>query len=224
VNATALMAKVTGEGGFDTSAADVTPATVLGWINEQYRAMVAAAEWLRGDVTLGPSVAGQGRYSLPDAVVQVSRIAVNGGNRWKRVDEEELYDLSQGASRLYGDVVGVYAEVADLSVTPAVQKIELWPAPSSSGLTISALCSQLPPDLTAPAVNAGAESTPLVPVDVHEHLADGAIGLGFMRVLSRADLATPFLQKYQAGTAMLVKRRRSRAQEGVWQASVGGRR
>lgn len=217
--ASAMSAKVIAEGGFDTNSVDVTAATVLSWINEQYRAMVAAAEWVRAPVEVGPTVVAQALYTLPDTVVQVSRVSVNGDDRWKRVDEEELWDLKFGRGRLYGDVVGVFGQMADAAVA-SVQKIELWPAPTTAGYTIQLLASVLPADLTTSAPDA----TPLVPVDVHEHICDGAIGLGRLRVDERADLAQPFLEKYQAGVGMLLKRRRSRVQEGSWQAPVAGRR
>jgi hypothetical protein len=89
----AIVTKVTTEGAFDTAASDTSAATVLGWINESYRQMVAAAEWLRALRTIGTTVANQELYDLADDVVQVSRVAVNGNDRWKIVDVEELLDL-----------------------------------------------------------------------------------------------------------------------------------
>lgn len=211
----AIVAKVTTEGGFDTAAADSSAATILGWVNEQYRQMVGDAEWLRAEKSLGPTVAGQELYDLPDAVVHVKRVAIGNNQGWKVVDAEELLDLAWGRASLSsgGAVAVVYDEGS------AKQKLRFWPAPSESGSTISALCSLLPADLTT-----APDTTPAIPVDVHEALADGAIGLGRLRVDERADLAQPYLEKFQAAVGKLIKRRRSRLQEGAWQASVGGRR
>jgi hypothetical protein len=97
------------------------------------------------------------------------------------------------------------------------QKLQLWPAPTTAGYSIQALCSMLPADLTT-----SPDTTPAIPVDLHEALADGAIGLGRLRVDERADLAQPYLEKFQAAVGKLVKRRRSRLQSGAWQASGSG--
>jgi hypothetical protein len=213
----AIVTKVTTEGAFDTAASDTSAATVLGWINESYRQMVAAAEWLRALRTIGTTVANQELYDLADDVVQVSRVAVNGNDRWKIVDVEELLDLKlSGGSGLFG-APGVVAQVYDEASLK--QKLQLWPAPTTAGYSIQALCSLLPADLTT-----SPDTTPAIPVDLHEALADGAIGLGRLRVDERADLAQPYLEKFQAAVGMLVKRRRSRLQSGAWQASVVGRR
>lgn len=213
----AIVAKVTLEGGFDTAASDTSAATILALVNEAYRQMVGDAEWLRVERTLGTTVVGQDIYDLADDVVQVSRVAVNGNDRWKIVDAEELVDLKwSGGTALYG-APGVVAQVYD--ETTSKQKLQLWPAPTMAGYAIQGVCSILPADLTtAPDV------TPMVPVDFHEALADGAIGLGRLRIDERADLAQPFMEKFQAAVGRLVKRRRSRLQSGAWQASVGGRR
>lgn len=212
-----IVTKVTVEGGFDTSAADTSAAVILGWINEAYRQMVADAEWLRAERNLGNTVANQDLYSLADDIVQVSRVSVGTNDRWKVVDAEELLDLKwSGGLALYG-APGVVATMYDEA--SKLQKLQLWPAPTASGQPIEVLASILPADLTtAPA------TTPAIPVDLHEALADGAIGFGRLRVDERADLAQPYLEKFQAAVGKLVKRRRSRLQSGAWQASVNGRR
>lgn len=216
--ASELVAKVVTEGGFDTAASDTSSATVLSWINEVYREMVSAAEWLRSERSLGVTVAGQDLYDLPDDVIRVSKVAINGSSRWDIVATEELLDLKwQGGLYLTGSP-GVVAQVYD-EVT-SKQKIQLWPVPQTAGYTIQVLGSILPAALTT----AGPDATPLLPPDVHEALADGAIGLGRLRVDEREDLAAPYMQKFQAAVGKLVKRRRSRIQEGAWQAGVGGRR
>lgn len=214
----AIVAKVTNEGAFDTAAADTTPAIVLGWVNEMYRQMVGDSEWLRAERTLAsPTVVGQDIYDLPDDVIHVKRFAVNGNAAWKIVDAEELVDLKwAGSSSLYsaqGAVAVVYDEAS------AKQKLQVWPAPTVAGYAIQVLASVLPADLTT-----APDTTPAVPVDMHEALADGAIGLGRLRVDERQDLAQPYLEKFQAAVGKLVKRRRSRLQPGAWQAGVGGRR
>lgn len=213
----AIVTKVTVEGGFDTSAADTSAATILSWINEAYRQMVSDAEWLRAERNLGNTVANQDIYTLADDIVQVSRVSVGTNDRWKVVDAEELLDLKwSGGMALYG-APGVVAQVYDEA--SKVQKLQFWPAPTSAGQPIEVLCSVLPADLTT-----SPDTTPQVPVDLHEALCDGAIGLGRLRVDERQDLAQPFLEKFQAGVGKLVKRRRSRLQTGAWQASVNGRR
>lgn len=213
----AIVARVIAEGGFDTSASDTSAATLLSWINEAYRQMVGDAEWLRAERNLGNTVANQDIYTLADDIVQVSRISVGTNDRWKIVDAEELVDLKwSGGMALYG-APGVAAVVYDEA--SKLQKLQLWPAPTAAGQPIEVLASILPADLTT-----APDLTPAIPVDLHDALVDGAIGLGRLRVDERADLAQPFLEKFQAAVGKLVKRRRSRLQSGAWQASVNGRR
>jgi hypothetical protein len=213
----AIVTKVITEGAFDTAASDTSNATVLAWVNEVYREMVASAEWLRSERTLGVTVVGQDLYDLADDVIRISKVAVNGDSSWKIVAAEELLDLKWQGDVALWSAPGVVAQVYD-EVT-GKQKLQLWPAPQAAGYAIQALASILPADLTmAP------DTTPNVPVDLHEALADGAIGLGRMRVDEREDLAAPYMQKFQAAVGKLVKRRRSRIQDGAWQAGVGGRR
>jgi hypothetical protein len=216
--ASQLVAKVVTEGGFDTAASDTTSDTVLSWINEMYREMVSSAEWLRSERQLGVTVVGQDLYDLADDVIRISKVAVNGDSSWKIVTAEELLDLKWQGDVALWSAPGVVAQVYD-EVTGR-QKLQLWPAPQSAGYAIQALASILP----APLTTTPTDTPPLLPVDVHEAIADGAIGLGRLRIDERDDLAEPYLQKFQAAVGKLVKRRRSRIQDGAWQAGVGGRR
>jgi hypothetical protein len=216
--ASQLVAKVVTEGGFDTAASDTTSDTVLSWINEMYREMVVSAEWLRSERQLGVTVVGQDLYDLADDVIRISKVAVNGDSSWKIVAAEELLDLKWQGDVALWSAPGVVAQVYD-EVT-GKQKLQLWPAPQAAGYAIQALASILP----APLTTTPTDTPPLLPVDVHEAIADGAIGLGRLRIDERDDLAEPYLQKFQAAVGKLVKRRRSRIQDGAWQAGVGGRR
>jgi hypothetical protein len=215
--ASQLVAKVVTEGGFDTAASDTTSDTVLSWINEMYREMVVSAEWLRSERQLGVTVVGQDLYDLADDVIRISKVAVNGDSSWKIVAAEELLDLKWQGDVALWSAPGVVAQVYDEASSK--QKVQLWPAPQVAGYAIQVLASILPAALTTTP-----DTTPLLPVDVHEAVADGAIGLGRLRVDEREDLAAPYMQKFQAAVGKLVKRRRSRIQDGAWQAGVGGRR
>ncbi len=83
------------EGGFDTSSTGVTRATVVGWVLHRYRVMVARSKWRMLRSELGPTVAAQGLYTLPDTAVDVEQLYVDG-RPYARVGSSELFELTSG--------------------------------------------------------------------------------------------------------------------------------
>jgi hypothetical protein len=58
---------------------DNTDTEILGWVDERQKEMVAAARARRKSVSAGPTVAGQGNYTLPEGIVEIFNVRVGTG-------------------------------------------------------------------------------------------------------------------------------------------------
>jgi hypothetical protein len=192
----AIVAAVKGQGGFD--ADDVT---VGSWVNEVYAAVVVAAEWQMATVTLASTVAAQAGYDLPDSVASVEGLYLDSGDgpaHYIRVGAQELWELRAGRRQL----VGSGGAFGPAWTAGGVEQIELFPAPETSGVEITALVSQIPSELIA-------GQSPGIPADLHPGLIEGAIALGLARVDERLDSAQVFDAKV-AQMADALKRRKNK--------------
>jgi hypothetical protein len=197
-----IVSAVVGQGGFDTSAADVSTSTVQGWVNEVYKEVVAESQWLMALQTLATTVAGQNAYDLPETVADVRSLTIadsDGPGDWQPKSLEDIWGLQRGRLGLVGSG-GVFALSATSSGT---KQIVLFPAPTVSGTAIQALVALIPGDM----VNG---NTPAIPADMHGRLIDGAIALGLLRLENRPDLAQGLEQRKDAMKAMLGRRKNSR--------------
>lgn len=210
-----IVTAVQVQGGFDISAADVSTATLQGWVNEVYKEVVAESRWMTAVETLAVTVAGQAAYDLPDSVVDVLGLSLadSSGNPgdWQPVSLEDLWALQRGDLGLSGSG-GVYGQTAKADSTKQVQ---LFPAPTTSGAAITALVALVPVDL----VNG---KTPAIPEDLHGRLVDAAIALGLLRVEKRPDLSQPLDARKQEIKDNLVRRRNSRVGSGGTRIRVPG--
>jgi|SRR4051794_9291087 len=194
-----LISLVKVQGGFD-----VDDATAGGWVNEVHKEVVAAAQWMQAEESLGTTVAGQAEYDLAANIVDVVAISIDPGDgsgpgEWKLVGQREIWDLR--GSRLW--LRGSGGVFAPWFTSAAGKQIALYPAPSQSGLQIMALAALIPPDLTT-------GSTPVIPEDMHSKLADGAVSLGLLRIEERPDLAQTFEDRKDAMITQLMRRKNSR--------------
>lgn len=206
-----MVTAVRSEGGFDSTSSNSTDAVILSWLNQRYREMVAESKWLKSVRDLGPTVAGQAQYAVPDDVTDVRSLRINGSRQWLLVSTEDLWALQDGSAWTRG-APGVFAPNFESDGGPV---IEMFPAPTTSGYEITALCAVLPADLTV-------DATPKVPVDMHQPLVDGAIALGMQRVFERSDLAAPYEGKFQGALDKLKRRANSRIGSGPRQFKVAG--
>jgi hypothetical protein len=192
-----LLAAVKAEGGFD-----VPDAMVGGWINEVHQKAVAESQWMMRTLELGPTIAGTATYVLPDAVVDLVGLFVAPPAQppatYGRVSTEQLWGLKSGSSWLADGAV--FAPQFDAS---AVELVELYPPPGTSGASISALAAMIPGLMVS-------GDSPVIPADMHGDLKDGAIALGLLRVDERADSSQLFDQRFQAMVAKLRRRKKSR--------------
>jgi hypothetical protein len=209
--ASEIVAAVVAEGGFDTTSSQTPAATVLSWVNAKYRQMVADSKWRKAVISLGPTVAGQSQYAVPDNVVDLRTIRVNGSRTWALASIEGLWGLQASDLALSSDAVGAFASS---DTAAGGQVIELYPAPDTSGYAIDGMAALLPTDLAL-------TDTPIVPADLHQALVDGAIGMGMGRVFERHDAEAVYEQRFQDGVQKLMRRTKSRIGSGPMTFPVG---
>jgi hypothetical protein len=210
VNFATMTTAVVQQGGFDTDASNTPTATVESWINEKYRELVARSLWRKILVDLGPTVANQAQYAIDADIVDIRALRLDSGRRWLRVSTEQLFDLQSDDAWL-SRAEGAYAPNFEADGDAVV---ELWPVPDTAGQAINTLSAVYPADLT------GAD-VPKVPVDFHEAIVSGAIGLGLLRIEENAAAAAPYDLLFEAAVSRLTRRANSRVGSGPTQARVG---
>lgn len=205
-----LVAKVSAEGGFDTSSSNSSAETLLGWVNEVYLEAAGEAKWVRVPRVLSPTVAGGTQYAIPGDVVDIRAVKVGDSRPYARMSTEELWEAQSGVRALAPGTAGAFAPNFE---DDSDDLVEVWPP--SAGVQIMALCAVLPAPLTiSPA------STPRFPVDCHAGLADGAIAIGLERIYERPTQAAPFRARYEAMTQKLTRRANSRVGSGPVRAKI----
>jgi hypothetical protein len=195
----AIVAGVKSEGGLD-----VSDAIAGGWVNEAYKEVVADSKWMMAVESLATTVAAQAAYTLPENIADVVAVTIDTGDGsgpgdWQPKALTDLWALKRGARRLRGSG-GVFASTA---TSAGVKQVELYPAPTTTGLNITALVALIPNDL----VNG---DSPAIPVDMHGRLKDAAIALGMLRNENRPDLAAGFEARKTELVGKLQRRANSR--------------
>lgn len=208
-----IVDKVKKEGGFDTTAAGMSDTTVLGWVNEAYARMAEESKWVKQTREFGPTQAGVSQYVLPETVLDVAMIRVDGSAPWLRASTEQLWQL-QGQTAWTVGAAGVFAPNFQ-SDNDAV--VELYPAPTADGQTIEGLATVVPDELRL-----DSDIEPLVPDYAHNAIVDGAIAIGMRRIFQRHDIAASYEQKLDAMIQKLQRRVNSRIGSGPARARIYG--
>lgn len=201
MNFEALIAAVKNEGGFDTTTGAVSDDTIKGWLNDALRTLVAESQWIKALVELGPTAADEPLYLLPENVLDVREVIVDG-KPFGRVGAQEVF-----AARAYGGYVsdgwGVFAPGYNAAGQAVV---ELFPTPSEAGLAVKALAV-----ISAVAMSANSDS-PSVPEDFHPALKAKAIATGLRLIYERHDDADRWEREFDdpqsgRGAVQRLKRR-----------------
>ncbi len=216
MNTAQIIDAIVLQGGFDTSATDTARSVILQWVQECYDFALSETGWRKATISLGPTVANQSQYAIPANVTDLASLRVDGSTPWLRVTTEDLWNLQGGIGAIEGDAPGAFAPNFEAD---ADQVFELWPTPTTAGLSISGLCETI--DSTA--LTDGSGSTPGLPAHLHQRvLVDGAISIGRVRINERPDLAASFVASRDSGLKALKKLSVSRVGSGVWTARVAG--
>ena len=215
-----LIAAVRDQGGFDKTSLATSETVILSWLNARYRELVAESGFVKGVRDLGPTVAGQKEYALPDSIVRVTRLRAGSLRPFAPMALDDLWELHAGHATLESGTDGAYAETWREDGTESVM---IYPEPSAEAdqplgadETIEAVCVVLPTALAA------GDTGPVVPDDFHEAIVDGAIAMGLLRDDGSAALAAPFEERFQAAIVRLKRRATGRVGKGPVQARVAG--
>lgn len=197
-----------------SSMFDVSSSTAQGYVQEAYRRAVADSKWLTSSVTIATTTAGDATYPLPANLVQLDSLFVDGVE-YGRVGEFDIGDLN-AAKVFLSQPGGVYGYTADSS---GADQLQLYPTPTTSGLTITGKGVLVPADLVT---GSGAGSSPVFPIDLHSVVLDGAIAIAYQRQDERPDMAAVHEARFQEGVQKLRARRISRVRgRGPFQARIG---
>lgn len=128
-----------------TAGVDATDADVSSVLNHLIGEMAAESEWIKAQPELGPTVAGQAAYTLPDNVVRVHKLRVDG-LRYEATGTGDEWDLESGRAQRTDTTIGMFAE--SFSADGLTKQITLYPAPSEAGQEIEALAVLRPSAIT----------------------------------------------------------------------------
>lgn len=213
---TEMVTAVLTQGGFDSTSSATSQAVALSWLEARYQEMCAESGYTQAIRELGPTVADQDEYALPESVTRVVGLRVGTSRPWTPVKLEDLWALSAGTARLEGGMIGAFAETwSEETADAGTEKVKLYPAPTEAALDVLAICVVSPP-----ALSLSANTAPRVPTDFHEYIVDGAIAMGLRRDDSREDEAAPYEARFKDATGRLGMRRRKRVGRGPIQGRV----
>lgn len=105
--------------------------------------VAAISQWLKAELELGPTVAGQAVYPLADTVIRLYDLLVGENNPYKRYDVRSLWDVKGGRAELRGEG-GIYAE--RFAADGKSKSLEIYPAPEEA-TSLMGLASIVPADL-----------------------------------------------------------------------------
>ena len=187
------------------SGTDASRATVLSLLQEAYKTQVVRSRWLMEQTSIGPTVAGQSDYALPDGVVEVDGLKV-GSFQFDAIGAKAMWDQTATSGGSWNGRYGLYAPTYS---SGGGVSITLYPTPDTSGTAITVRAPALAADLT----DSGG-SVPVTPTDTHGSLIDGTTALILLRIDERPDLAVPFQQRFDGATEEIRRRRNARVGSG----------
>lgn len=176
---------------------DCTDDEAYGWLLDRARVMNAESDWLLDTLALA-STAADSSYPLPPDTLKVEAVTI-GGYPYRRSTLAQL-DVAKASSSSRC----IYADTTDL--LDGFPAIEIWPPIGVNGTPVDVRRLQDVPDNRA--------GSPPFPADLHNALADGAIGIGLARLDERFDSAGYFDARFADATQRLRRRRHSRVGRG----------
>jgi hypothetical protein len=173
---------------------DLTPEEANARLNQRHKEMVAGARALRERLSVGLTAAGVSDYAIPDEVVEVTTVFVDG-QPYDKVDHDTMDDLLTGNLWLRSGAV-----FTDAYTGTGTAEVSLYPTPNASGLAITVRAAVLPPDLVADG------DVPSLPFDYHEDLVDAVLATTFLRDEERIGEAQSLEARFQGRIAELRRR------------------
>lgn len=207
MNVGEIISQVRSQGGIDAST-DV----VRGWVLDRHDRLITRARYRKAKYALGNTAAGDAEYALPEIVVDLDKLAVNGVP-YTLASIEELWTLQNGGSYRLGPSGGGffaprYGDTGDQSS----EGFELFPTPEEV-LPITGLVALRP---TVP----NDSEEPRCPREFHHYIRAGAIADGLALMDERISEAGAYEEVFEQGIAELSARRKSRIGSGPQQIPV----
>lgn len=197
-------------GGFDFSENQA-----VSLLQEGVGRLAAASQWVRAELQLGPTVAGQEAYELPDKVVKLKNVYV-GGMPFTEVSFDDVFGLKNGRLQLVGagSEGGVFTE--RFSEDGLSKFFSLWPVPEDA-LEVLGLAAIIP---DPPGLN---DPLPF-PVDMNRVVLDYAKGIAYEDVDENQNAGNHFLERAGQKAQQLLERGNARAGRGPYKIPVAGHR
>lgn len=201
-----IVDAVVNEGGFSVSDTGIARTTVTAWCHAAYIELVTESRWAQSIASLGTTVAGTAEYALADTIIDVYEVKVGAtGRPLPRVGVDTIWNLIANEETLLGQTTMVYAGTFS---NAGAGKLYLYPAPSTSGDTISGLVASLPSAFTD-----SAGFTPAIPEDFHRSIVYGALAEGYGVGEEALDQAAYWRERFETRIEKLRRRKNSRVGE-----------
>lgn len=178
-------------------------------LNEADRELCVRSGWTRANVELGPTVADQEAYTLPDSVYRPLKVKVDG-RPYKPADETIVDEIKKGYLRQVKPVWWLSFD------EDGVEAVSVYPAPSA-GLDLTAL-SVVYPDPMAD----DDDATPTAPEDYHRALGDYAASIIYGYSEDNPDLREYHRARFEEAVIRLRQHRRSRRGKGDVYMAIEG--
>lgn len=176
---------------------DVTDDQAYAWLLDRARVMNAESDWLLDEVAI-TSVATETSYFMPSGTLKIEAVTVYGlPYRRSTLGQLDVAKATAATRRIYAE---------GSSVAYEWPSVEIWPPLGIADVPILIRRLHDVPDERA--------SSPPFPADIHNALADGAIGMGMARMDERFDSAGYFDARFADATQRLRRRRHSRVGRG----------
>lgn len=195
-------------GGFDFKDEQALKLVVEG-----ARKLAAESHWIKAEPELGPTVAEQAAYELPENVVRLFDLAIDDAPYTRR-DVRTGWDVKSGRSVSAGEG-GVFYE--RFSADGSEKSFELTPAPDESGLAIASLCS------VYPATVASGDTLPF-PFKYRRAIVNYAKAIGYQDIDENQAVAQGYFERADAEAEGLRLFANARTGSGPFKIPVAGHR
>lgn len=195
--------------GAEAGGFDFDPAHSASLLNEGLKRFAARSEWIKAEVSLGATVAGQEGYPLPTNVVKLRGLTV-GGTPYIAVDVLTIWQYKT-VGGLPHRVAGAYAE--RFNDDGKIKSFGLFPIPDTADIPIGGLAVITPDDL--------ADGDPLpFPPEFNRGPLDYAKGIAYESVDENAEAGAYYIGRADERADELRLEAQSRTGSGPYRIPV----
>lgn len=184
-------------------------------VQQAVKRFAADSQWIKAELELGPTVADQANYPLPDTVIKLLDVIVGENTPYTRRDIRTLWDLRSGRSELVSQEGGIFAE--RFSADGKSKSFDIFPTPEVAGTIVQGLASVVPADLKA------GETIPF-PEQYRGAVQDFATAALYEMTDENVTQARYYEERAIAAASALFALGNSRTGSGPWKIPVAGHR